>query len=229
MHNSYTSVVVGGSSSLGRKYIEIISPQTGNKVATYFNNRLDHSPSVEWIKCDVTQESDLNSLKNKILAIEFPIRLVWFIGVLSREPDSFPTLEEISYYFKVNVMSALYLVSALTPSLQPGSRVCLCGSVSATNGSYDLAYSSSKSALIGLIKSSKRLCGEDVSVFGVAPNSIEDSAMFEGFSDETKKTHRARSGANMLTRAATSKEILRLMCLPADATCGEIFPIVSEL
>ena len=225
MSGDLLNVVVGGSSSLGRYYLKHLPWESEGTLATFYQHRDEQSLILDWQQCDVSVVEDLDRLVDNVLSRNLPVRLVWFPGVLTMNPRSSTDWNELVHLFKVNAIATTYVVSKLVHELQYGSRICLCSSVSALQGSFDIAYASSKSALSGLVFSSARLCRDGLSVFGIAPNSIEDTAMFRSFSPETKLIHRARAPKGILTRKDVSEEIYRLMQEQASKTNGKIFPI----
>lgn len=221
-------VVVGASSSIGRHYLDSLLPQGKAVLATHFSDVRPpemERKGVSWIRCDVTSTTDLDHLIGKILIPGIPVRLVWFPGTLSGDPSRPVEWLELNQIFQINSVSITYLVSNIWENLAPGSRICICSSVAAIRGSYDLVYAASKSALSGLVLSAGNRCNRDNSIFAILPNTIEDSSMFRSFSPDVQDRHRSRSARGLVSMDEVVETINSLMAAPADSTRGILFPI----
>lgn len=105
------------------------------------------------------------------------------------------------------------------------ARVCIIGSMSGINGSYDTMYAGSKAALHLYVKT-KRLQKEQHLVC-VAPTIIEDSGMTSRRHDYDEVI--ARGKARRLGRWITADEVARtaMFALENDALCNGIIELTG--
>ena len=119
--------------------------------------------------------------------------------------------EDIIETFLVNTFTPVTLCEQIF-TLRPHARVCIVGSASGFNGSYDMAYAMSKSAIHTYVET--RPIDEKQRLFAVAPGIIKDSNM-------AKKRH---DYAEILKGDyITSKEVAKwIMGGLVEGTTGEV-------
>jgi len=99
--------------------------------------------------------------------------IVFTAGVYPIMPFDQYTRDAWDETFAVNVRSAFYVCHTLAPQIESGGRIVLVASAAAHSGSRDLAYSSSKTALLGLTRSlALNLASKQILVNAVCPGPV---------------------------------------------------------
>jgi NAD(P)-dependent dehydrogenase (short-subunit alcohol dehydrogenase family) len=99
--------------------------------------------------------------------------LVFAAGVYPIIPFEEYTLREWDETFDINVRSAFYACRTLAPTILAGGRIVLIASAAAHSGSRDIAYSSTKAALLGLTRSlAQNLAPQRILVNAICPGPI---------------------------------------------------------
>lgn len=119
--------------------------------------------------------------------------------------------EQWQHGYRSNVLTAVLLVEALTPSLhETAGRVVLLSSVAALRGSGNGPYAAMKAALHGWMYDLAR----DLGPYGgtanaIAPGFVPDTEFWEGRLDEQAIT--SRIGSTLVGRAGTTEEVASLI------------------
>jgi len=134
--------------------------------------------------------------------------------------------EDIQEAFNANIVNVIKIIKHLLPTLNDKASVVFIGSISASAGSFDEIYSSSKSALYGLTKSLGKNSKRGIRFNCVSPGLIEDSAMCTKFSQEIINKHVKETPTGSLIRAGDIASILFDICQPHWASLnGQIIDV----
>jgi 3-oxoacyl-[acyl-carrier protein] reductase len=149
---------------------------------------LDGGPGgrVTAARCDVSDPDDVARWTAQLRTDEVVDVLVANAGAPARRTAPGAPLGEVAETWdaawRANVLSAVLLVTALTPRLaRPGGRVVLVGSRAAATGGSTPAYVAAKSALHGWVLSLAATLGPDgVTANVVAPGYTEGTELVAG-------------------------------------------------
>lgn len=193
-------LIVGGTASLAAGILTQLT-LAGDVHATARDvSRAPSIPGVTWHPLDL---EDCDSIDQFCRAIrEGDLREChFFSGTLSATLTPGPSgLRSHALSGALEVQRRVQWINALAPVamaeylLASGAlaRLSFVGSRSAFRGSHDVAYASSKSALIGAVASlQKRFPQTDV--YSVSPTTVIHSRMWNTFDEVTKRRHRSRS------------------------------------
>jgi NAD(P)-dependent dehydrogenase (short-subunit alcohol dehydrogenase family) len=196
-------LILGGQSSIGKHFIQIIDKDCFNVYATTTGRlSLPLLPSfVNWILLDVTKEKSIDLFLENTSNTGFDV-IINLIGKTSDlNPES--VTQDVSEYFNSFISNLSFLLIGLVKYLPLDSdRKPLLINISSRAvkyGSFDPFYSAAKSAVHGLIKSLNKLYAPEIHFYNLVPGLLEDSTMFEGMSLNVRNQHRNRAGGSLMT------------------------------
>jgi 3-oxoacyl-[acyl-carrier protein] reductase len=123
---------------------------------------------------DLLSDDSIRTISEGVRKAHAHIRgLVYCAGIYPIKAFDRYTLQLWDDVNRINVRSAFHLSKCLAPCILPNGRIVFVSSAAAFLGSSDVAYSASKSALIGLTKSlAKNLAPRGILVNAVCPGPI---------------------------------------------------------
>lgn len=213
-----TIFITGGSRGIGRAVVEASAGKYN--VAFTYNNSENEARALEKelnekydgvlaIKCDVADEKSVNDAveiaKKRFGKIDI---LINNAGIAKSGLLIDTSLEEFRHIFDVNVMGTFLVTKAVLVDMlsrEQGSIVNLSSVWGINGASMEVAYSASKSAVIGFTKAlAKEVAPSGVRVNAVAPGAI-DTDMMSVYSDEEKQE--LCQNSIPLGRLGTPKEV----------------------
>lgn len=192
-------VISGGGSGIGHACASAFA-KSGAKVALFDKNPnvaqalsgLDGSGH-EAVNLDVTNYAEVLEATKSFAGIEGIYGVVASAGIVSQTPLAEITSESFEKILSVNVLGVQNLFAAVAKNMIEnniaGSMVAV-GSVAAFNGGGMMgrgAYSTSKAALLGLVRSyARELASHKIRVNTVAPGAT-DTAMTQELDEQSKR------------------------------------------
>lgn len=142
------------------------------------------------IKCDVSDPQAVKQCYNIIFKRFKGLDiLVNNAGIMESALIGFTTTESIKHINEININGALYNLQYATKLMsrkKSGSIISISSIVGLRGSEGQIAYSTSKSALIGLTKSAAKELGKDgIRVNAIAPGFI-DTDLIKDFSEDKK-------------------------------------------
>ena len=146
-------LIIGGSSSIGKKIIQNLSSKKFNIYTTSNINNV-HISKVKNFKCNVKNLDEIKKLikffKKKKIKFDY---VVFLQGIIYSLDLKSYTEEKILNILSVNTQSVIFFSKEIIKILKNNSLNVYVSSISGLNGSFDPVYAASKSALHGFIKS----------------------------------------------------------------------------
>ena len=137
---------------------------------------------------NITVTNELLNLKNKLSKNKFD-SIIFNNGLcLSNELINY-NFEDIHEVFYTNIISTIFILKLFIGSLNRGSKVIFISSISSSNGSFDEVYSSSKSAINGLMVSLAKKYGEKITFNIISPGTILSTNISKSISKSTLAKH----------------------------------------
>ena len=194
------ALVTGASGGIGAACAEALAKQ-GYTVLAHANTGLDRAESlaarlreqgcdVHAVQCDLADSADAARMCDEILRLYHRVdALILCAGIAHAGLLTDMTDDEWHRLMNTNVSGAFYLIRALAPGMvsrQSGAIVTISSMWGRVGASYEVAYSASKAALIGLTRAlAKELGPSGVRVNCIAPGVI-DTPMMAAYDDDTK-------------------------------------------
>ena len=194
------ALVTGASGGIGAACAEALAKQ-GYTVLAHANTGLDRAESlaarlrgqgcdVHAVQCDLADSADAARMCDEILRLYHRVdALILCAGIAHAGLLTDMTDDEWHRLMDTNVSGAFYLIRALAPGMvsrQSGAIVTISSMWGRVGASYEVAYSASKAALIGLTRAlAKELGPSHVRVNCIAPGVI-DTPMMAAYDDDTK-------------------------------------------
>jgi len=177
-------LIIAASSDLSVSYLEHIkNDKLDIDVIVRDSSRI---PESIFSMIDVIYEFDLNDLEslNKFISSSKYSQIIFFQGIDIIKPFQLYNNNDISQTFNVNVLSIISLLNILISKkylLKEASIVIISSISGVTKGTPGhVLYSSSKAALIGLVKSlSLELSRRNIRINCISPGLIETKSLFK--------------------------------------------------
>lgn len=180
-------LVTGASKGIGKTIVQLLSSDY-NVFGTARNQSLLKELSLsDYCVCDLSKESDLNSLVQFIQDNKIDILINNAGEYIYSKIDKF-SYTQIDEIFKVNSIAPIFLISAVVPYMKSKKwgRIINIGSISGVMGEACAStYSATKASLIGLTKAiALELAQDNITINTINPgwvetelgvNSIDDS------------------------------------------------------
>ncbi len=176
-------LIIAASSDLSISYLESIkNDKLDIDVIVRDSSRI---PEIILFIIDEIYEFDLNDLEslNKFISTSKYSQVIFFQGIDIIKPFQLYNTNDISQTFNVNVLSIISLLNILISKkylLKEASIVIISSISGVTKGTPGhVLYSSSKAALIGLVKSlSLELSRRNIRINCISPGLIETESLF---------------------------------------------------
>ena len=176
-------LIIAASSDLSISYLESI--KNDNLDIDVIVRDSSRIPENILSMIDEIHEFDLNDLEslNRFISTSKYSQIIFFQGIDIIKPFQLYNINDISQTFNVNVLSIILLINILISKkylLKEASIVIISSISGVTKGTPGhVLYSSSKAALIGLVKSlSLELSRRNIRINCISPGLIETESLF---------------------------------------------------
>lgn len=161
------NVLITGMSSLGMSIAKVFINNGYNVIMTYNNNKID--TDIKSIKCDITNDEDINNLINNIKDIDILINNA-ALSLDSIIEDK--TREEFINVLNVNLVSTFILTREIIKNNNIKTIINISSTDSVdTYSSYNIDYSSSKAGL-NIVTKTLSDYYKNIKICSVMPNWI---------------------------------------------------------
>lgn len=192
-------LVIGGSSSIGRKVVHAFAARGDDVIATYASTEVESPSGVKVARLDL---EDPDSFADFVADVSGSLRaidvLVFLSGIVPGKSLADYSRDLLETVVQVNFSGFALLMGRLLPVMAKESHVLVMSSISGERGSYDPIYAATKAALIGMVKSLAVWHGRDVRFNCVAPGLVDGSTMFHDMVTERIRHHRDQSPTGSL-------------------------------
>ena len=179
--NNPTYLIVGATSDLAVDYLNQLDLERSNITLVVRNkSKLNFDKNFECHEADLNKLEDLEKINfNK----KFD-KVVFFAGIDIIKPLKLISLDEIITSFNVNIISIIVILKSLTAknNLERNSSIVILNSISGTvkGPKGHLLYSSSKSAINGLVKSfSNEFSKRKIRINSICLGLVKTKNLFE--------------------------------------------------
>jgi len=213
-----TSRLVGGHGGL-----VILLDRNSDAARTVSNEIVEKGGSCEFLKIDISSETDVRSSINEILAkhqrIDVLINAAGITGPTGVNVEDMTT-DDFEKVMAVNLFGSIWLTQAVLPSMKRAGygRIVLVSSIAGKEGNPGMApYNVSKAGLIGFVKGvAKEAASQGVLINAVAPAVIR-TPMNEQVTDEVLKYMIARIPVG---RVGEAEEVAEMISFAASQACS---------
>lgn len=204
-----TAVVSGGGQGIGLATVELLARQGYSVLA------LDINPAVAEVAGQlaakgyavegrVADMTDRQNVRDSIADLSAIHVVVCAAGILRPKPIDQQTDEDFALTFDVNVYGVFRLAQEALVRMPEGGRIVMLASRGVLGGRNNVAYASSKAAVVGMVRSmAMDLRERFITVNAVAPG-FTDTPMIHAFGEEGIK---AASALEARGRPAMPSEI----------------------
>jgi 3-oxoacyl-[acyl-carrier protein] reductase len=184
-----TAVVSGGAQGIGLATVELLARQGYTVVA------LDRSPAVveraaelsasglavRGVQADMTDRASIRAAIADLDSIEV---VVCAAGILMPKPIDEQSDDDFQRTYDVNVFGVFRLAQESLSKMREGGRIVMVSSRGVLGGRGNVAYASSKAAVVGIVRSmAMDLRERFITVNAVAPG-FTDTPMIQAFGQE---------------------------------------------
>jgi len=188
-------------------------------------------PGVEMISVDLSEPDAVGAAVADALGNRPPLRALCSVAGIRRGiPVADYTAESWDQVFAVNVRASFLLLQACLPALlaQPGASVVFVGSPAAVADPEDLAYSSSKAALVAMARSAALAYLSDGLRVNVVTPGFTASAMTSGADAARRSNAAARNVSGEINAPDDVASAIAWLCSPqAHTISGAVLDVGS--
>lgn len=201
-----TVLVIGGSSGIGGACVDVFTKNKWSVLATFLTHekKTIKNTSVVWSFLDITDTQLSGVFVKKLPKLDSVI-----ICAAKNITESLESVEKnTDLIFDTNIISQIKIISLLKKKLKKGSSVILFSSITGRIGSRRrVAYSASKSAIFGLVKSLAADLAPNTRVNAVCPGYINTIQ----YTKNSTISNQERTKSILLNRLGTPEEVARLV------------------
>lgn len=201
-------LIIGGSSSIGKKVIQNLSSKKFNIYTTSNINNV-HISKVKNFKCNVKNLDEIKKLikffRKKKIKFDY---VVFLQGIIYSLDLKSYTEEKILNILSVNTQSVIFFSKEIIKILKNNSLNVYVSSISGLNGSFDPVYAASKSALHGFIKSLSKWMAPKHRFICLSPGPIKNTKIYKNFSRKRKIYHSKNNPMKGLINSSDFSKIL---------------------
>ncbi len=201
-------LIVGGSSSIGKKVTKNLSFKKFNIYTTSNNNNIN-TEKVKNFKINVKNLDEIKKLikyfKKERIKFDY---VVFLQGIIYSSDLKGYTEEKILDILSVNTYSIIFFSKEIIKILKNNSLNVYISSISGLNGSYDPVYAASKSALHGFTKSLSKWMAPNHRFICLCPGPVKGTKMFNNFSKKRKVYHSKNNPMNEPINSSDFAKIL---------------------
>ena len=196
-------IIIGGSSGIGEKLVNLLEQQGENIIATYNTNEVKDRQNVKYIKLDAKTDSlNIDNLPKEIHG------LVYCPGSINLKPFHRFKEEDFIEDFKLQVLGATKIIKDLLPNIKKSldSSILLFSSIAVQTGfNFHSQVSISKGAIEGLTRSLAAELSPTIRVNAIAPSLTNTKLSHKLLNtDEKIKFH---SEKNPLKKVGSAKDV----------------------
>ncbi len=234
-HQNKIAIVTGGSKGIGAATVKIFERE-GAKVAILDTDQKNGealanslSPNVIFIRCDLTREIEIKEAISKIQQQFGNIHyLVNNAGIQHYGTVTETTAEEWDLVMNVNLKSAFLCAKYSIPHMRNAGEgvVVNVSSVQAMLSQNNVAaYTTSKTAMLGLTRSIAVDYAPQVRCVAICPGSVDTPMLHWGFSQSSQPDEVFQEAKNMhpLKRVAKPEEVAELIAF----VCSNRAPFIT--
>lgn len=204
-----TAVVSGGAQGIGLATVELLASQGYSVLALDLNPAVvdaaaDLAAKGHVVEGRVADMTDRENIREAIADIPAIHVVVCAAGILRPKPIDEQTDEDFAVTFDVNVFGVFRLAQEALTRMPEGGRIVMIASRGVLGGRGNVAYASSKAAVVGMVRSmAMDVRDRFITVNAVAPG-FTDTPMIRAFGEDGIK---AASALEARGRPARPSEI----------------------
>ena len=220
-------LITGASQGIGKLLAETLANYNGIVIGTYNKTKVKHN-KIDYVKCDLSDESAIKKLINNIKKKYGQIDCLVNCAALCLDNDLYDkTKEEFMQVLEVNLVAPFLLTKYATLLMNKGVII----NVSSTDGidtyqTLSMDYASSKAGLNILTKTlANRL--PNLKVCAIAPNWVDTETVLQMDSHYLQQELNRINQKELIKKEVVVIKIIEAM-VNSDIVSGEIIKVVSN-
>ena len=210
-----STLMVGGSSSLGAVIASGFSGNGHYVVSTYMSNVSIDQTNINVCQLDLSSAQSIDAFHASMVHQSYCFDNVIFLSSIIPGNNLQDYREDhIDQVLSVNFSGQAKLLKKIIPLLSSEATVLMFASISAQRGSYDPIYAASKGAVLSFVKSMATQMPDGTRINAIAPGLIQDSFMYDQMEVGRQNHHRQASPLGELLRVTDLAKIMYDLCQP---------------
>lgn len=209
------SLLIGGSSSLGKVVASEFVSHGEHVVCTYTNQVVPKQQSILGFALDITAGDSIDDFYDKMIAEDLQFKNILFLSsIIPGTNMNDYTDEDIERVMTINFSGQAKLLKKIMPLLTQRASILMYSSISGQRGSYDPIYSASKGAVLSFVKSMASQLQKGIRINAIAPSLIDDTSMYYDMKKDRQDFYRKMSPLGELITKENLAKISYDLCQP---------------
>lgn len=207
------TLIVGGSSSLGKITCKEFTKNGCHVITTYTNNVITSQPLLDVYHLDLRSNASITDFVFKINNNKVTIKnLIFLSSILPGNNLKNYKEDDFNEVMQINFIGQIKLIKHFMKIIKNNTNIIMVSSISGRKGSFDPIYAASKGAIISFVKSMVNQIPVGARINAIAPSLIEDSKMFFDMKKERRDYHLSASPSGELLKLEDLSKILFDLC-----------------
>ena len=213
--NKSTTLIIGGSSSIGLAICDEFINNEYNVLATYSTKEIFPKMLLQTHVLDLISDQSIKDFVAHLSSKSIIFKNIIFLPSIL-PGNNLAEYKENDYMnvMQINFLGQAKLVKGLTKLMEDKASILMMSSISARRGSYDPIYAASKGAVLSFVKSMATQIPKGSRINAIAPGLIEDSKMYLDMKKSRQDFHRLASPSGQLIKLEDLAKIIFDLCQP---------------
>jgi len=210
-----TTLIIGGSSSLGAVTCNEFIVNGNSVIATYSTGKILIKKLLTTHILDLSSDKSIKGFISEINSKNIMFKNIVFLSsILPGNNLKEYHDEDFGKVMQINFLGQAKLMKDIVKFMDDEASILMMSSISARRGSYDPIYAASKGAVLSFVKSMATQIPKGSRINAIAPSLIENSTMYFDMDKSRRDHHKLASPSGELVKLKDLAKIIFDLCQP---------------